>query len=191
MRWGSGRVRFAVACAASAVVVGPLVWLWQASLLPQAYPVTGMGYPDRGGGPAAGVMAQGGHGAHPMPGRSVTSLTADPARPADVAVTLTARRQRFRLPSGRAVDGYTLNGASPGPVIRASVGQLVQVRLVNESVPDGVTLHWHGVDVPAAEDGVAGVTQDQVGVGRVFIYRFVAERAGTSGNNHHKIPTNR
>ncbi len=28
--------------------------------------------------------------------------------------------------------------------------------------PDGITLHWHGVDVPNAEDGVAGVTQDAV-----------------------------
>ena len=31
--------------------------------------------------------------------------------------------------------------------------------LVNEDVEDGVTLHWHGVDVPNAEDGVAGVTR--------------------------------
>jgi FtsP/CotA-like multicopper oxidase with cupredoxin domain len=193
MRWGSSRVRFAVACVATAVVVGPLVWFWQASLLPQTYSATDMGYPDRGGGPVAGLMAQGGvmahgaHGSHAMTGRSVTSLTADPARPADVAVTLTARKQRFRLPSGRAVDGYTLNGQSPGPVIRASVGQLVQVRLVNESVPDGVTLHWHGVDVPNAEDGVAGVTQDQVGVGKVFIYRFVADRVGTFWYHSHQV----
>jgi FtsP/CotA-like multicopper oxidase with cupredoxin domain len=86
-------------------------------------------------------MAHGGQLSHSMAGRSVPSLTADPGRPADVTVTLTARQQRFRLASGRTVDGYTLNGQSPGPVIRARVGQLVQVRLVNESVTGGVTLH--------------------------------------------------
>jgi FtsP/CotA-like multicopper oxidase with cupredoxin domain len=39
-------------------------------------------------------------------------------------------------------------------VIHAARGQLAQVTLVNANVPDGVTLHWHGVAVPNAEDGV-------------------------------------
>ncbi|MEV6982467.1 multicopper oxidase family protein [Sphaerisporangium sp. NPDC051017] len=120
-------------------------------------------------------------------GRDVTSLIADPRRPADVELTLTARRQRFRLATGRHIDGYTLNGASPGPVIHATEGQLVEVRLVNESVPDGITLHWHGVDVPNAADGVAGVTQDAVGVGGSFTYRFVADRAGTFWYHSHQM----
>ncbi len=184
---GGSRVRLAVACAATAVVLGPLVWLWQASLQPDAYSVTDMGYADSGGGPVGSSTAQGGHGQHAMAGRSVASLTADPRRPADVTVTLTARKRRFQLASGRGVDGYTLNGGSPGPVIRATVGQLVQVRLVNESVSGGVTLHWHGVDVPGAEDGVAGVTQDAVGVGEDFTYRFVADQVGTFWYHSHQV----
>jgi FtsP/CotA-like multicopper oxidase with cupredoxin domain len=171
-------VRLAVACAVTALIVGPLAWLWFASRLPEAYSVMDLGYPDTGGAAGAGAA----HRGH----RPVTSLTADAARPADVTVTLTARRQRFRLASGRAVDGYTLNGQSPGPVIRATEGQLVQVRLVNESVPEGVTLHWHGVDVPNAEDGVAGVTQDAVGIGRDFTYRFVADQVGTFWYHSHQ-----
>ncbi len=181
------RVRLVAACAATTAVLGPLIWLWQASLLPDAYSVTDMGYADYGGGPVAGSMTHVGHGAHRMAGHGVGSLTADPRRPADVAVTLTARRQRFPLPSGRVVDGYTLNGQSPGPVIRATAGQLVQVRLVNESVSEGVTLHWHGVDVPNAADGVAGVTQDAVGIGREFTYRFVADQAGTFWYHSHQV----
>lgn len=78
---------------------------------------------------------------------AVPQLRVDPQRKADVAVTLTARKGTFRLALGREVDGYTLNGTSPGPTIQATVGQLIEVRLVNESVPDGITLHWHGVDV--------------------------------------------
>jgi len=172
------RVRLAVATGATLLVLGPLGWLWQASLLPQAYSIMSMGYADRGG---ATGLEHVGHG-----GRSITDLVADRDRKADVSVTLTARKERFRLASGRTVDGYTLNGQSPGPVIQARTGQLVQVRLVNESVPEGVSLHWHGVDVPNAEDGVAGVTQDAVRPGGEHVYRFVADQAGTFWYHSHQ-----
>jgi FtsP/CotA-like multicopper oxidase with cupredoxin domain len=181
----SSRVRLIIACTAVATIVGPLGWFWQTSRLPEVYSVMDMGSADNGG-KASGAATHGGHGSHASGVRSVTSLTADPSRPTDVDVTLAARKQRFRLPTGREVDGYTLNGQSPGPVIHATEGQLVQVRLVNESVPDGVTLHWHGVDVPNADDGVAGVTQDAVSVGQAFTYRFVADRAGTFWYHSHQ-----
>jgi FtsP/CotA-like multicopper oxidase with cupredoxin domain len=54
-------------------------------------------------------------------------------------------------------------------------------------VPDGVTLHWHGVDLPNAEDGVAGVTQDAVPVGGEYVYRFVAADAGTYWYHSHQV----
>ncbi|NUT33263.1 MAG: multicopper oxidase family protein [Hamadaea sp.] len=168
------RIRLTVAVVAAVAVLAPLVWLWWDSRLSSAYSVMDMGVIDAGGRPPHGHAP---HGA----GRSVTSLIADPDRPADVSVTLVARKQR----AGRAA--YTINGSSPGPVVRAVQGQLVQVRLENESVPAGVTLHWHGVDVPGAEDGVAGVTQDAVPVGGEHVYRFVADQAGTFWYHSHQI----
>ncbi len=137
-----------------------------------------MGYDDYGGGARR---------EHHVGSRSVPSLTADPRRPADVQVTLTTRKQSFQLGSGQRVNGYTVNGSSPGPVIRAIEGQLVEVRLENASVPAGVALHWHGVDVPNAMDGVAGVTQDAVGAGHSFTYRFVAVHAGTFWYHSHQV----
>ncbi|HEX5994953.1 MAG TPA: multicopper oxidase family protein [Jiangellales bacterium] len=182
MSWARRRLRLIIACAATALVLGPVAWFWQASLLPDAYSVMDMGFVD-GGGPTT----TGAHTHHAAGGRSLATLVADPARPADVALTLTARHEHFRLPSGRMIDGYTLNGQSPGPTIRATAGQLVQVTLVNESVPDGVTLHWHGVDVPNAADGVAGVTQDAVAVGQTYVYRFVANQVGTFWYHSHQM----
>jgi FtsP/CotA-like multicopper oxidase with cupredoxin domain len=179
-RRGGRHLRLAVAGVAAVAVLAPLTWAWQDSLLPGTYSAMDMGYVDTGDG-----SAPTGHEHHGGP--DVTSLTADPGRPADVSVTLLAQRERFRLPSGRSVDGYTLNGTSPGPTIRATVGQLVEVRLVNISVPDGVTLHWHGIDVPGAEDGVAGVTQDAVARGAEFTYRFVVDRAGTYWYHSHQL----
>jgi FtsP/CotA-like multicopper oxidase with cupredoxin domain len=176
----SERRRLLIAVVGTLAILTPLAWFWQASRVPATYSVMDMGYADYGGGPS--TMSS-----HELMGRSVSSLVADPGRAADVRVDLTARKERFRLASGESIDGYTINGTSPGPVIRAVEGQLVEVRLTNASVPGGVTLHWHGVDVPNAEDGVAGVTQDAVGVGHTFTYRFVANHAGTYWYHSHQV----
>jgi FtsP/CotA-like multicopper oxidase with cupredoxin domain len=174
----AGRRRRVLAILAAIAVLGPLGWLWQASLLPGTYSMMDMGYADHGGGP---------HHQMSTPGRSVTSLTDTTPGAPDVALTLVARKEKVRLASGREIDGYTLNGSSPRPVIRASQGQLIEVRLVNESVPGGVTLHWHGVNVPNAEDGVAGATQDAVRPGGEFTYRFRVTQIGTFWYHSHQV----
>ncbi|WP_427884754.1 multicopper oxidase family protein [Kribbella sp. GL6] len=162
-------------------VLVPLGYLWATSLVPGEYNPAEMGYADYGGGPASM-----GHMDH-MGGMSVADLTGPKTGTPDVNVTLVARKQKYKLASGETVDGYTVNGTSPGPLIRAKVGDLVQVTFVNESVKDGATLHWHGIDVPNAEDGVAGVTQDAVPVGGKFVYRFKAEQAGTYWYHSHQV----
>ena len=65
-------------------------------------------------------------------------------------------------------------------------GDLVEVTLVNEDIEQGVTIHWHGIDVPNAEDGVAGVTQDAVLPGERYVYRFRAEQVGTFWYHTHQ-----
>ena len=182
------RLRVLLPVAAALAVVVPLAWLWQASLLPDTYSVTDMGYVDTGGGPAVpGHSGMNGmhHGA--AGGTSVADLVEKRTGAPDVSLTLTARAGTVELASGREVDGFTLNGTSPGPTIEARQGDLVEVRLVNESVPDGVSLHWHGVDVPNAMDGVAGVTQDAVAEGGSFTYRFVAKQVGTYWYHSHQV----
>jgi FtsP/CotA-like multicopper oxidase with cupredoxin domain len=144
-----------------------------------------MGYADYGGGPQAGHASHDG-GTH-TGGTSIADLTGPTDRAADVTVDLVARKESFELVSGRRVDGYTFNHQSPGPLIEATVGQLVEVRVRNEAVPDGMTVHWHGVDVPNAEDGVAGVTQDAIHVGEQYVYRFVVDHVGTYWYHSHQV----
>ncbi|HEX2144336.1 MAG TPA: multicopper oxidase family protein [Glycomyces sp.] len=163
---------------ATLAILGTIGWFWQESLLPDSYSVTEMGYHDYGGGP---------HHAGTSLDVSVDALAPPADAEAEVEVTLTAEQKTFELASGRSVDGYTLNGSSPGPMIRAEQGQLVEVRLVNASVRDRVTLHWHGVDVPGGMDGVAGVTQDAVAVGEEFVYRFYAHQTGTFWYHSHQV----
>jgi FtsP/CotA-like multicopper oxidase with cupredoxin domain len=188
------KLRVALPILATVAIVAPLAWMWQASRMPAAYSVMEMGSLDYGGGAGLNpdVGEHGGHGEgnvhhhHSGPARSITDLVADPSEPADVRVDLVTRQQELSI-DGRSVAGFTVNGTSPGPEIRARQGQLVEVHLRNESVAAGVALHWHGVDVPNAMDGVAGVTQDAVPVGGEFTYRFVADRAGSFWYHSHQV----
>ena len=166
-------------------VVAIVAGLWFSSRLPAAYSVTSMGSVDTGGAPMAGHQ----HGTGPdgAPGISLTSLVADPDRAADVVVDLHAGQGIVRLADGREIEGFTLNGTSPGPTIEAVQGQLVEVRVHNDNVRDGMTLHWHGVDVPNAADGVAGVTQDAIPPGGDHVYRFVAQDTGTYWYHSHQV----
>jgi FtsP/CotA-like multicopper oxidase with cupredoxin domain len=110
-------------------------------------------------------------------GTSITELRA-PATDAPV--------RRFDLHARRdttTVAGHTENtvsfGSLPGPELRVTQGEVVEVTLHNTDVPEGVTLHWHGYPVPGGDDGVAGVTQNAVAPGESFVYRFVATDPGT------------
>jgi FtsP/CotA-like multicopper oxidase with cupredoxin domain len=71
---------------------------------------------------------------------------------------------------------WTYNGAIPGPLIRAKVGERVIVHFKNE-LPEPTTLHWHGVRVPNAMDGVPDVTQLAVEQDQMFTYDFVVPDA--------------
>ena len=141
-------------------------WAWLNSRLPDTYAVTEM------------HAHAGQHTDQRVPARSVIDFVADVSRNADVKVELVAGTEGNRL---------TFNATSPGPTIRVQQGDLVEVVLRNQDVPDGVTVHWHGVDVPNAMDGVAGVTQDAVRPGEAFTYRFVAEQVGTFWYHSHQV----
>lgn len=185
-------LRCAVVGVAVTTALGAGALAWSSTLLGE-YSVMDMGGGSGHGGHGehgsvagvAGTAASGAVGSGAAV--TVTSLTAEPDRPADVRVELVARQQAIDVPGGRAVDGYTLNGRSPGPEIRARQGDLVEVTFVNESVTDGATLHWHGIDVPNAADGVAGITQDAVPVGGRHVYRFEATDAGTYWYHSHQV----
>ncbi len=74
------------------------------------------------------------------------------------------------------VWGY--DGGVPGPAIRLRQGGHVARRLVND-LPQATTVHWHGVRVANAMDGVPGLTQDAVEPGAAFDYAFSVPDAGT------------
>lgn len=91
---------------------------------------------------------------------------------------LTTRVVKWPILDDVTVTAYTYNGTVPGPMIRVTEGDKVRIVVKNE-LPDPTTIHWHGVEVPNAMDGVPGVTQDPIQQGGTFTYEFVAKPAGT------------
>ncbi len=91
---------------------------------------------------------------------------------------LTAKAVLWPIMDSVTVTAYTYNGTVPGPMIRVSEGDQVRVIVKNE-LPVPTTIHWHGVEVPNAMDGVPGVTQDPIQPGETFTYEFTAKPAGT------------
>jgi len=78
--------------------------------------------------------------------------------------------------------GY--GGQMPGPEIRLVQGQRLRRRLMNQ-LPQPTSVHWHGVRIENAMDGVAGLTQDPVAPGQGFDYDFTVPDAGTYWYHSH------
>lgn len=76
------------------------------------------------------------------------------------------------------------NGSTPGPVLRARQGDVFDIRFLNQ-IDDGSAVHWHGLRIRNAMDGVPGMTQDVVEKGGDFEYRFRAPDAGTFWYHSH------
>jgi FtsP/CotA-like multicopper oxidase with cupredoxin domain len=121
----------------------------------------------------------------------IAAAAAAVARPALAVGAPEARRLRAApaqvrlVPEGgpeTPVWGY--EGAAPGPVLRVRRGERLTRRFEN-ALPQGSSVHWHGVRVPNAMDGVPGLTQDSVAPGEDFLYDFVAPDAGTYWYHSH------
>ena len=72
--------------------------------------------------------------------------------------------------------GY--NGQSPGPTIEVVEGDRVRIFVTNR-LPEPTSVHWHGQRLPNGMDGVSGLTQPSIPVGKTFVYEFEARRPGT------------
>ena len=159
-----------------------MIWVgvaWNASRVPGRFGALELAPSDFGGGPPVA-----GHDHHPG-AISVASLHETGGSP-NVHFMLVAQKAEIRLPSGRIVRALTFNGRVPGPELRVHEGDLVEATLVNRDIAEGVSIHWHGVDLPNAADGVSGVTQDSVRPGGSYVYRFRAPFAGTYWYHSHQ-----
>jgi FtsP/CotA-like multicopper oxidase with cupredoxin domain len=115
-----------------------------------------------------------------LPRTAFTRTAGTPATAEDGFRIVRARAGTAHL-RGRDVPptpiwGY--DGVTPGRALRVRQGEELKVRLVNE-LDQSTVVHWHGLRLPNAMDGVPFLTQKPIEPGQSFDYRFVAPDAGT------------
>ena len=102
------------------------------------------------------------------------------AKPATKEYTLAAKSATVNLAGDghRDTAVWAYEGTVPGPELRVRQGQPVRITVVNKLGED-TTVHWHGIRLPNAMDGVPGLTQKPIRPGSSFVYEFTPPDAGT------------
>jgi FtsP/CotA-like multicopper oxidase with cupredoxin domain len=93
-----------------------------------------------------------------------------------------AQDVEIEVAKGVFYPAWTYNGTVPGPVIRATEGDLLRVHFTNGGTHPH-TIHFHGIH-PANMDGVFEVVQ----IGDTFTYEFVAGPAAMHLYHCHATP---
>jgi FtsP/CotA-like multicopper oxidase with cupredoxin domain len=118
---------------------------------------------------------------------TTADLRALPALRPPRAISRTGRTRTFTLTlatanveplPGHSVALRAVNGLSPGPTLRATEGDEMQITVVNR-LAMAATIHWHGIPVPFLMDGAGMISQQAIEPGQTFEYRFTAPQAGT------------
>jgi FtsP/CotA-like multicopper oxidase with cupredoxin domain len=79
---------------------------------------------------------------------------------------------------------WTYNGTIPGPAVRLRQGTPFRATVENR-LTENTTVHWHGIRLPNAMDGVPGLTQKSIAAGERFEYAFTPPDAGTFWYHSH------
>jgi FtsP/CotA-like multicopper oxidase with cupredoxin domain len=120
----------------------------------------------------------------PAGGSICTALPALPAGASPIELVAGVCRQRIRA-TGPETPVWAFNGTAPGPTLRFRQGDTADI-LVRNALPQVTTVHWHGLRVPNAMDGVPHVTQPPIAPGGTFGYRYRVEDAGTYWYHPHQ-----
>ena len=101
------------------------------------------------------------------------------AQQAAKRLRLAATRQSLVGAGNPDTAVWSYNGTVPGPELRLKQGERLRIEVEN-ALGVGSTVHWHGVRLPNAMDGVPGLTQAPIAPnGGKFVYEFDLPDAGT------------
>ena len=118
-------------------------------------------------------------------GRIVAAREAARTRPGARVVAKELRAAPVQVDlGGTVVDTWAYNGTVPGPLVRATIGDILAVNLTND-LPEHTTIHWHGLSLRNDMDGVHGITQPPIHPGERFEYRFAFDAPGTYWYHSH------
>ena len=98
-------------------------------------------------------------------------------------ISLAIRRESFPV-AGKSARPISINGTSPGPLVRLREGQNAVLRVTN-LLEEPTSIHWHGLILPPEMDGVPGVSFAGIAPGETYTYRFPVRQNGTYWYHSH------
>lgn len=120
-----------------------------------------------------------------LPGfaRTPVGLVARPLRDQRGVFDLTIGEQALPI-GGRKASTLAINGTVPGPLLRFREGETVTLN-VHNALREDTSIHWHGIILPNAMDGVPGVTFAGIPAGESFTYQYEVRQNGTYWYHSH------
>jgi len=86
--------------------------------------------------------------------------------------------------TGKTAVATTVNGQISGPTLVWQEGETVTLHVTNK-LKKSSSIHWHGIILPPAMDGVPGISFDGIPSGETFTYRFKVQQHGTYWYHSH------
>jgi FtsP/CotA-like multicopper oxidase with cupredoxin domain len=103
-----------------------------------------------------------------------------------VEYDLDVARENYSPGNGlKAVSALTVNGGIPGPTLRFREGDTARIRVHNHLDHEETSIHWHGIILPVAQDGVPGVTTPAIPAGGSHTFEFKLLHSGTYWYHSH------
>jgi len=112
---------------------------------------------------------------------SVLLLSLSHAKTVNYELTIQPLTVNF---AGKEVQAMSVNGTIPGPLIRATEGDLLRIKVTN-ALNEDTSIHWHGLLVPNDMDGVPYVTFPPIKPGEFYQYEFLVKQSGTYWYHSH------
>lgn len=88
-------------------------------------------------------------------------------------------------PAGRPIEALTINGGVPGPTLEFTEGDTVRITVTNALEREETSIHWHGLLVPNAMDGVPYLTTPPIQPGESRLFEFMLRQSGTYWYHSH------
>ena len=113
-----------------------------------------------------------------LAGKGLSSARAQTSGPGEFSLVAASGRVSIVGHPHPDTDVWCYGASVPGPEIRVQQGERIRI-VVENRLSEETTVHWHGVRVPNAMDGVPHLTQKPISSGERFTYEFTCPDAGT------------
>ena len=123
-----------------------------------------------------------GVGAAGLTGRAALAQAPEPKPDYTLRIGLVA----LEIAPGKIIKTTGYNDTVPGPLLRLREGKPVTINVINESGYPNI-VHWHGLYLPAMQDGATEEGSPIIPIGGSHLYSFAPRPTGTRWYHSHAM----